>query len=188
MQNGATITRSTLRSRFWALQHRYAPYFFTAPFVILFLAFMVYPLGRSITLSLYKSFGPTTLRFVGIDNYTFLLRDRLFWLAVANTAAYTIVFLLFQIPMALGLALLLNSKLVRLRNLFRFAFFAPVLVGQVFVAVIFSLLLAQRHGLVNRMIGALLPSIGTESNWIGNPNLALPAIIIAGLWLSVGYG
>jgi ABC-type sugar transport system permease subunit len=58
----------------------------------------------------------------------------------------------------------------------------------VFVAVIFSLLLAQRHGLVNRMIGAVFPWIGTEINWTSNPNYALPAIIIASLWLSLGYG
>jgi ABC-type sugar transport system permease subunit len=197
-------TTITARQRLWALQHRYAPYFFTAPFVILFCTFMIYPLGRSIVLSMHKAIGPAHLKFVGLDNYRFLLFDRLFWLASINTAGYAVIFISIQIPLSLGLALLLNSKAVRGRNFFRFAFFTPVLVGQVFVAVIFTLLLAQRHGMINRAIGGLFPGegltgplqflssvwpkIGNEINWIGSPNYAMPAVIIASLWLSVGYG
>src|SRR5205085_2137116 len=128
-------TTVTPRQQLWALQYRYAPYLFTAPFVILFCTFMIYPLGRSIVLSLHKAVGPAHLKFVGLENYKFLLFDRLFWLAAANTAGYAIVFLTIQIPMSLGLAMLLNSKRVCWRNFFRFAFFTPVLVGQVFVAV-----------------------------------------------------
>jgi ABC-type sugar transport system permease subunit len=54
--------------------------------------------------------------------------------------------------------------------------------------VIFSLLLAERHGLVNRMIGGLLPFIGSEINWFGNPRLVMPAVVMAALWLGLGYG
>src|SRR5262249_46013366 len=45
-----------------------------------------------------------------------------------------------------------------------------------------------RHGLVNRAIGALLPWVGTEIPWTAKPLLAMPAIVMAALWLSVGYG
>jgi ABC-type sugar transport system permease subunit len=173
--------------RLWALQVKYAPYVFIAPFVILFCSFMLYPLGRSVYLSLHKSAGPE-MDFVGLGNFRFILTDRIFWLAVANTVGYTLVYLALQIPASLGLALLLNSKALRLRSFFRFAFFAPVLVGHVFVAVIFSLLLAQRHGLVNQGIGTVLPFIGTETNWLGDPNYVMPAVVIASLWLSLGYG
>jgi ABC-type sugar transport system permease subunit len=199
-----TTTTISARQRLWALQHRYAPYLFTAPFVILFCMFMIYPLGRSVVLSMHKSVGPAHLKFVGLANYKFLVMDRLFWLATVNTAGYAVVFLSFQIPLSLGLALMLNGKAVRWRNFFRFAFFTPVLVGQVFVAVIFTLLLAQRHGMINRAIGGMFPDrpiqgvfhflspvwprIGNEINWVGSPNYAMPAVIIASLWLSVGYG
>ncbi len=176
------------RDRLWAFQHRYAPYFFVAPFVILFCCFMIYPLGRSAMLSFYKAIGPQNLKFVGLGNFNFMIHDVLFWIAVANTIAYTIGYLLIQIPASLGLALMLNSRLVRWRSFFRFAFFSPILVGQVFVAVIFSLLLAQRQGLVNIVIGKLIPAIGSEINWLGDVRLAMPAVIIASLWLSIGYG
>ncbi len=176
------------RDRTWRAQHRLAPLLFLLPFAGLFITFVGYPLARSIALSLRKSVGPELSIFVGLANYRFILRDLLFWLAVVNTAGFTLVYLLLQIPLSLGLAILLNSPRLRGRTIFRFAFFAPALVGPVFVAVIFSLLLAQRHGPVNRLIGTILPWVGTELNWTGDPRLAIPALILASLWLSVGYG
>jgi ABC-type sugar transport system permease subunit len=179
--------RPTWRQRFWYWQARGSPYLFVAPFVILFFCFMLYPLARSIVLSFYNTAGPRRSVFVGLGNYTFLLGDVLFWRAVANTVRYTILFLSLQIPISLGLALLLNNPAVRFRNFFRFAFFSSHLVGNVFVAVLFLLLLAPRQGLVNRMLGAL-PYFTSDLNWRGNATLAMPAIVLASLWLSIGYG
>jgi ABC-type sugar transport system permease subunit len=176
------------RDRLWTWQHRYAPYLFVAPFVVIFCVFLLYPLVRSMVLSFYKATGPMHIQFAGLENYEFLVRDRLFWIAVANTVGFTIAFLVLQLPISLGLALLVNSRRIWFRNFFRFAFFSPQLVGQVFVAVIFGLLLAPRFGLFNRAIGAVVPSIGSETNWLGDPRLAMPAMVIAALWLSVGYG
>jgi ABC-type sugar transport system permease subunit len=174
--------------RLWALQQKLAPYVFVSPFVVLFCCFMLYPLGRSIVLSLHKASGPTKLRFVGLENYRFLLTDELFWLAVANTLYFAFMFLLLQIPLSLGLALLLNNPRVRFRNFFRFAFFSAHLVGNVFVAIIFRLLLTERHGLVNKTIGALFPFIGAEVKWLSKPELMMPSVVLAALWLSLGYG
>jgi ABC-type sugar transport system permease subunit len=172
--------------RVWAWQNRNAPYFFLLPFVLLFCGFMVYPLARSAILSFYKSGGPGHQVFIGLGNYTFLFQDDLFWKAVANTVTFTVCFIGLQIPLALGLALLLNSKLVRCRNFLRYAFFSTNLVGNVFASVVFFLLLAPRSGLVNRFIGAVTP-FGVETHWLGSPALAMPALILASLWLSVGY-
>jgi ABC-type sugar transport system permease subunit len=175
------------RERLWQLQRRAAPYLFLSPFVLLFCCFMLYPLGRSIVLSFYKAAGPRQMRFVGFDNFRFIIRDRVFWAAVANTTYFAVLFLSLQLPLSLGLAIMLNSPRLRFRNFFRFAFFSSHLVGGVFVGVIFSMLLAERHGLVNRIIGALFPFIGTEINWFGKPALAMPAVVIAALWISIGY-
>jgi ABC-type sugar transport system permease subunit len=171
----------------WGLQARLAPYLFVAPFVILFCAFMAYPLGRSVIMSLYKYSGPRTHRYIGLGHYRFFLADYLFWIAVANTVFYTVAFMTLQIPLSLGLALLLNDRRVRFRNVFRFAFFAPFLVGNVFVSVIFMLLLAQRHGLIPRAMGLIYPP-WLETSWLGDPLNARIAIIMAGLWLSIGWG
>ena len=66
------------KERLWQLQHRLAPYLFIAPFFILFCCFMLYPLYRSVVMSFYKYAGPNQHRFVGISNYTYVLRDRIF--------------------------------------------------------------------------------------------------------------
>jgi len=171
----------------WKFQYRFAPYLFVAPFVALFCVFMLYPLGRSIQLSLYKTAGPHSRQFVGLGNYAFFLNDIMFWVAVANTTAFTIAFLCLQIPASLGLALLLNSRMVRFRNFFRFAFFSSHLVGNVFVAVIFLLLLAPRHGLIARLLGAFYQP-WSEIDFLGHPVYARIAVVIASLWLSVGWG
>jgi len=174
------------RQRLWSLQHRYSPYLFVLPFAIIFCSFFLYPLGQSVVLSLFRSVGPRQNRFVGMGNYTFLLRDPLFWLSIGNTVLFALLFLLFQVPLSLGLAMFLNSKRVCFRDLFRFAFFASYLVGNVFAAVIFMVLLAQRTGLINRAIAELLPSVGSEINWRGEARFAMPAIVLAAVWLSTG--
>jgi ABC-type sugar transport system permease subunit len=173
--------------RLFAWQGKAAPYLFLLPFVLLFAIFLLYPLARSVVLSLYNTAGPREARFIGLGNYRFILRDIIFWKAVLNTALFTVCFLALQIPLSLGLALLLNHPRVRGRNLFRFAFVASHMVGNVFVGLMFILLLAPRQGLLNRMIGTLLPWVGTELNWRGASSLVVPAMLIASLWLSVGY-
>jgi ABC-type sugar transport system permease subunit len=174
-------------SKLWALQAKYAPYFFVAPFMVLFCVFMVYPLVRSISMSFYSYAGPHTSRFVGWGHYKFFLGDFLLWIAVANTVVYAIAYMALHIPLSLGLALLLNNPRVRFRNLFRFAFFAPYLVGNVFVSIIFVLLLSQRHGLIPKTLGFFNPA-WLEVSWLGDPINARIAIVLASLWLSVGWG
>jgi ABC-type sugar transport system permease subunit len=171
-------------------QQRAAPYLFVSPFVVLFVLFLLYPLGRSLSLSFERVVGeggPSLWRYVGTANYRFLLHDPLFWLACLNTALYAVMLLVLELPLSLGLALLLNSRRVRGRAFFRFAFFAPFLVGQVFLAMLAYLMLAPRQGLVNQFIALLLPKIGNESNWRGNPMLAMPAVVLASLWVSIGF-
>ena len=176
------------RQKLWTLQARYAPYLFISPFVVLFSLFMAYPLVRSIVLSLYKAASPRTMKFVGLDNYRFLLHDWAFRGAVLNTFYFAIAFIVLQIPLSLGLAVALNSKRLRGKDFLRFAFFSSHLVGNVFVAVIFNMMLMPRHGLINKAIGAVFPFIGTETQWTAKPLLAMPALVMASLWLSVGYG
>lgn len=175
------------RERWWKLQARAAPYLFVSPFLIIFCVFLLYPLIRSLYLSFHKTFGPGHVAFVGLSNYRFLLgHDLLFGLATLNTVAYTAIFLSLQIPLSLGLALLLNSRWVRFRSFFRFCFFSSYLVGQVFVGVIFFQLFAA-DGLVNRILG-LIVGRRIEIPWLSSPGMVLPSVVIASLWLATGYG
>lgn len=168
------------------LQHRYAPYLFVAPFVLLFLTFTLYPIVKSLSLSFYITNGPKSQIFVGWDNFVFLWSDPAFHRAVLNTCQYALSSVFLQLPLSLGLALLLNSRLVRGRNFFRFGFFSPHLVGQVFVAVLFSVVFIPKFGLLNRVMHAL---VGTpiDTKWLGSPELVMPALVLTSLWMYVGF-
>ncbi len=183
VRNSALIRRNTL----WNAQARWAPYLFILPFVVLFCVFLLYPLGRSIVMSFSQWTSVHRHRFVGFNNYRFLLSDRIFLLALVNTVGYTIGFLLIQIPAALGLALLLNHPRVRARSVFRFMFFSTNLVGSVFVGALFSELLAPDSGLINRTLALIHPGF-RSLNWLNTPSLAMPAVLLASLWLSIGVG
>jgi lactose/L-arabinose transport system permease protein len=89
-----------------------------------------------------------------------------------------------MIALATLLAVLLNSKLLRARGLMRFAFFAPVVVGEVAYAAIFRLMFSNQFGIVNK----LLSGIGLDTiDWFANPTAAMALIIMAVTWRWAGY-
>lgn len=163
---------------------RVAPWLLVLPFVLVFVTFTLYPLVRSGSLSAHQTFGPAHERFVGVSNYRFLLTDHLFWRAVWNTTVFTLGSVLIQLPLALGLALMLNRIDVRGRAWFRLVFFSPVLVGVVFVAMMFAVMLEKQTGLVNRGLHQL---IGWDLDFPWLSTYAMPALILASLWQYVGF-
>lgn len=165
---------------------RYAPYLFTAPFVVVFLAFGLYPLIKSMVLAFFITSGPKSSVFVGWENFRFLLTDPMFGKAVWNTAFFAACSVFLQLPLSLGLALLLNSKRLVGRNFFRLSFFSPRLLGMVFVALLFGQIFAPRYGILNIVLNALF-GVSIETAWLKNPTLVMPAIILTSLWLYVGF-
>jgi ABC-type sugar transport system permease subunit len=165
------------------------PYLLLAPFGGVFLLFTAYPLVQSLGLAFQQTYGPATSRFVYLENFRNLLADPLFWTATFNTLVYSACSLLIQLPLSLGLALLLNRPGIRGRMLFRLAFFSPSLVGIAFVAILFTPLLAKNTGLVNVALNDLLPHIGlswdVEYAWLTDHVMA--ALVVASLWMYVGF-
>jgi len=171
-----------------------APWMLVAPFTIAFATFLAYPLAQSVGLSLHQSFGPAHTRFVGLDNYRFLLMDPSFWKAVRNTLVFTAGSVFIQLPLALALALMLNRSDVRGRAWLRLIFFSPVLVGVVFVAMMFAVIFEKRTGLANQSLHSLTTSVlpaGSRFIWDLDfawlSTYAMPALILASLWQYVGF-
>jgi len=183
-----SVTSTRPSASLWNKPQRWAPYLFLSPYVLLFLIFGLYPIIKSLILSLYVTNGPKDALFVGLANYAFLLHDHDFGIAVWNTIVYAFWSVFLQLPLSMGLALLLNTKWVRGREFFRLAFFSPNLLGQVFVGVLFTILYQPQFGLFNRFIGwasgGLIP---VDTKWLQDPNLVMPAIIITSLWMYVGF-
>lgn len=164
---------------------RWVPYFFLAPFLLVFAIFMVYPLIQSLWLSMLQTYGPEYTRYVGWENFRRLLADEDFRLAARNTFIYALGSIFIQLPIALGLALLLNRPGLRGRTFFRLVFFAPSLVGLVFAAMMFSLLFGAKSGLINEGLRHLIPGFPPEFPWL--QTYVMPALILASLWMYAGY-
>ena len=169
-------------------QQKFAPYLFIAPFLTVFLIFGAYPILKSLTLSVYATNGPKDAVFVGAANYTFLLTDPDFQTAVRNTATYAFFSVFLQLPIALGLAMMLSSKWVKGREFWRLAFFSPNLLGQVFVGVLFGILYQPQFGLINRGLNFLSRGgVSLDMKWLNDANLVMPALVLTSIWMYAGF-
>ncbi|MEM1027719.1 MAG: sugar ABC transporter permease [Planctomycetota bacterium] len=175
------------------------PYLFVAPFVLSFAVFVVYPLIQSVFLAFMQTNGPQTRQFVGLENFVWLFtEDPDFWPSVFNIFLFTAGSMLIQLPASLGLALLLNRKDIKARGFWRMIFFAPILVGLVFVAIIFGQLFAPNKGIINKAFFFVTDTLNQKipfypDAWIFDiefrwtAEYAMPAMIIAAFWMYVGF-
>ena len=161
-------------------RRQWAPYLFISPFYVLYAAFMLYPLVSSMWTSFHFQRTLETSVFVGLFNYRVLLSDPQFWQALFNTFYFTCGVLFVQLPVALGMALVVNSHFLRGRNFFRLCFFSPTLVAGVFVAIIFRQIYHPDYGIFNLLFGV-------DIAWLEQPLLIMPAIILTSVWQSAGF-
>lgn len=156
--------------------------------MLLFCVFSIYPILQSFRLSFYATNGPQDWTFVGFRNFTFLFQDPDFHHAVRNTITYALASVFLQLPLSLGLALLLSQRWLRGQTIFRMLFFSPHLLGQVFVGVLFAVLFQPKYGLVNHAYAAItMNPANIATKWLGDPNTVMPALVLTSLWMYVGF-
>lgn len=171
------------------MKRNWAAWAFVAPALMVIAVFFLLPVLAGFALSftdfdIYALADIGNLRFVGLANYVELLQTPLFWQALGNTLYFVGVGVPLSIAVSLGAALLLNAKLARCKTFFRVALFAPVVTTLVAVAVVWRYLLHTRSGLINYG----LQGVGLEPiDWLGDPNWAMPAIILFAVWKNFGY-
>ena len=163
-----------------------APYLLLLPFFLTFVVFLLYPLVLSLILVFHQTWGPTERVYVGLDNLRFLWTQPLFWKSMWNTVIYAASAVLIQVPLSLGLAMLLNREDIRGRAWFRLIFFSPSLVGLVFVAILAWIMFAQRTGVINQLLARVtFGAWDIDFPWLNE--FAMPAVILASLWMYVGF-
>jgi ABC-type sugar transport system permease subunit len=172
-------TRYEARRNIWA-------YVFISPFFILFAIFGLFPY----IYAFYLSFvdwdgigGPGTQKWVGLSNYSTLLQDGFWWKSLYNSIWLFVVTSL-NLLIALVLSFILNSGLVRFKEVFRAAFFAPIVASSVAVAVIFTTLFGERYGTINW----LLSLVGIAPiDWLTSARWIKPAIATVVIWRYFGW-
>lgn len=124
------------------------------------------------------------LRFVGAGNYLDLLRQPLFWRATANTLLFAGLGVPAVIGASLATALLVHSRVVRWKPVWRLVFFAPYVTTLVAVALVWRYVLDTRTGLLNYWLSLLgIAPVG----WLDDPGTSIPATLIFIVWKAFGY-
>lgn len=157
-------------------------YLFLLPSLVFLAVFTLWPIISVVRTSFLSRRGRQQI-FVGLDNYERIFSDPISQQVIQNTLAYVTVGLVLSVAGGLLLAILMNQGL---RNIgfFRFPFLATIGLPMVSVASIWLFLYSPRVGLFNEILGGLgLP----RSNWLSDPDLALPGLFAVYLWKQLGY-
>jgi multiple sugar transport system permease protein len=151
--------------------------------------FVVLPFVLALVLSFtnLKLGSPLPVEAVGVEQYRRILADEGFLRALRNNAVFAAVVVPVQTALALGLALLLHRRL-RGRAIFRTLFFLPVVFPLSLVAVVWILLYAPGpDGTMNALLETVTFGAWTPRDFLRDPGLALPAIMLTSIWQGAGF-
>jgi len=151
---------------------------FISPWILGFLAFTLYPMIASFYYSFTEYHVKQPLVWIGVQNYTNLIKDKLFWVSLANTLYMVLIGVPLSLIASFVSALLLNLK-VKGQAYYRVIYFLPSIVPTVASTMLWIWILNPSSGILN----SLLNIIGINGpNWFRDPLWAKPALIILGLW------
>ncbi len=169
-------------------RHTRVAWGFALPFVVLFTAFTAGPVLMSLAMAVTDIRSrdlrnPLSVDFVGMDNFVAVFQDPLFRKAAGNTAYFVLVGVPLTLSLSLGIAVILNVGITRMKAFFRVGYYMPAVTSIVAVAVVWRFLLHPDSGLINEALR--LFSI-EGPNWLGSTIWAMPSMIAMATWRSIG--
>jgi multiple sugar transport system permease protein len=161
-----------------------AAYIFLAPFIIFFSVFVVRAVFASVQMSFFDYHIMRPVRpFVGLDNYTELLNDPVWWQALRNTFLFAIMTVTGTTIVSLLCAVAVTQK-IRAAGFFRVLLYMPQLLSVGVVGLTWVWLLNTQFGVINYGLSVL----GFQTvNWLGNENIVLPALSLTTIWWGFGF-
>lgn len=169
----------------FVLEKRGVTWLFLSPWLITLLLFWGYPLLYSLYMSFteYRTLSGE-MTWIGLENYSRLINDPVFWKALANTSIFVLGTIPFTTMFAIILAVMLNRN-IAWKGFYRSAYFIPSVTALVVLSLIFTNLYAQ-DGYINSIM-SLLGIPYPEEGWLLNTGTALPAIMAMDVWIATGY-
>ncbi len=157
-------------------------WFFVMPALLYFVVFRIYPMIQCLYLSFFE-YDLSTLKFVGLGNFRYLIGDQIFRKSLSVTFWYIILTCLLEWPAALGLALVL-CRPFRFKNFFQVTYLTPFMLPISAVAIIWIMMYHPR-GIINSILYSFT---GTSPiRWLFSERFALLAMVIMSFWRDVGY-
>ena len=172
---------------FWKrLRKQWPNYLFILPHLLLFVVFLAWPILSSVRISLYdwKIMLPTSEQhFIGLNNFTALLSDNLWWKVLQVTFNFTAMTMVMNIGFALMVAVALKQNFTG-RSFFRVAFFAASILSVSAVAIVAARVWDPQKGILNYFLVDILnlPRI----QWLGTSTTVLPALALTTVWWTFG--
>lgn len=157
-------------------------YLFILPQMIVFLAFLVYPILEGIRLSLYR-INYQNEKFIGLDNYVTLFNDPVFFKALINTVVFVVFIVILTVGFALFVASAVFDKNAKYVSFIRGSYYIPVMVSMVVMSMVWSFLLNPANGLISYFARDM--GLGNV-NLLGNQKTVLPVIIFVTFATNVG--
>lgn len=152
---------------------------FILPWIIGFLAFILYPVAKSFYYSLTSFNMLSAPQWVGLGNYISLFHDQNFWIALADTGYMIVIGLSFVTVAALGMAFLLNNPRIKGTSVVRVMIFIPLLVPVVVLSILWIWILQPGQGVID----GLLHLVGLPGPaWLASPYWTKPAFILMSIW------
>jgi raffinose/stachyose/melibiose transport system permease protein len=166
-------------------RRRSTPYLLVAPALLVFGGIVLVPIGLTAGFSFFRWDGLGPFEAVGLGNYRRAIRDEIFRSTFVHAAIYIAVTIVLEVLVGMALAGLLTAR-PRRSTFFRVAFFVPVMLPMVVIAVLWSFVYNPDIGLLN----ATLEALGLDSLtrvWLGDPDTALAAISVVSGWVFAGF-
>lgn len=158
---------------------------FLMPFVVLYGAFTLWPLVATVIYSFYdwNGIGPLT-DYIGLENYIEIASSPSFWNAFWNTLIFASVNTLIKLPLSLFIAVLLTQHWMWGKRIWRTVFFAPLVIPVALAGLVFDFLLNTRGAFNDVLLS--LGILERPFDFLGNPDTALPTIILISVWQIFG--
>jgi ABC-type sugar transport system permease subunit len=159
-------------------------YLFMAPAYLLMLLFIAYPLVRSLWLSLFEWNGITPAKYIGLANFNALLHDDTLPKVIYNTMAFAVVTAAGTVLLGFVLAVVIERR-VKGWAIFKVTYFLPVMMSMTVVGLLWGQLYDPTFGPINVLLKAM--GVAKPPVWMGDPKVALYAIIAVAIWQYAGF-